>query len=61
MTSKIIEDNISDLVADFLYYDRKEDEDLPNGQIEEDIASGETSVNEIVELFRHKLEEGIGQ
>lgn len=41
MTSKIIEDIISDLIAD--------------------ITNGETSVNEIVELFRYKLEEGIGQ
>jgi len=48
----------SDLVAGFLYYDRKEDEDLPRGAIEEAIKAGEVSVDEIVKLFKEELEEG---
>lgn len=50
---------VSDLVADFLYYGRKEDEDLPRGEIEAAIAAGEVTEDEIVDLFRRKLEIGI--
>lgn len=32
-----IEGLVSDTVADFLYYDRNEDEDLPRGSIEQAI------------------------
>ena len=28
-TKELIEDTVKDMVANFLYYDRKEDEDLP--------------------------------
>lgn len=38
----------SDLPANFLYYDRKEDEELPAGEIEAAIAAGEVSVEEIL-------------
>lgn len=47
---------VSDLVDNFLYYDRKEDETLPRGSIEEAIKAGEVSVDEIVEVFRRELE-----
>jgi hypothetical protein len=47
---------VSDLVGKFMYYDRKEDEDLPRGAIEEMIAKGEITVDEIVECFRDELE-----
>lgn len=49
----------SDLVGALLYYDRKEDEDLPRGAIEEAIAAGETSVDEIAAVFRAYLERGL--
>jgi len=47
---------IMDMVSDLLYYDRKEDEDLPRGAIEEMIARDELTVNEMVELFQSELE-----
>jgi hypothetical protein len=56
---KIILDNIDSLVADFLYYDRKEDEDLPRGVIETSIASGVVTIEEIVERFDLKLRAGL--
>ena len=46
---------ISDLVASFLYYDRKEDDYLPVGKIEELIANKELSVDDIVSEFRRNL------
>lgn len=46
---------ICDLVSDFLYYDRKEDEELPVGAIEELIENGDISVDEIVGIFREEL------
>ena len=48
---------IDDLVGDFLYYDRKEDPDLPRGAIEEAIALGEVTIGEIVSRFAAVLDE----
>lgn len=42
----------SDLMSNFLYYDRKEDEDLPRGAIEEAVADGEITTDEIMAIFR---------
>ena len=42
---------VSDLVADFVYYDRKEDEDLPRGSIEDAIKSGEITIEDIANKF----------
>ena len=56
---KIIENTISDLVSDFLYYDRKEDEQLFKGEIEEAVEKGEITVNQIVEKFGEELRKGI--
>lgn len=55
----MLEPTISDMVADFLYYDRKEDEDLPRGEIERAIANNEISVDEIVDCFEKHLREGL--
>ena len=52
---QIIHDVVEDLVAKFMYYDRKEDEQLPAGQIEDAIKEGETSVAEIVSVFEKAL------
>lgn len=51
---------VEDLVADFVYYDRKEDEDLPRGSIQGAIDAGEISVDEIVARFAASLREGLG-
>lgn len=45
-----------DLATDFLYYDRKEDQELPVGSIEESIRAGEVTVAEIVSVFRQTIE-----
>lgn len=58
---KTIEGTITDLVTDFLHYDRKEDEDLPMGAIEEAVRSGEITIDEMVEVFRKGLVENLGQ
>lgn len=47
---------IEDLVSDFLYYARKEDEGLPRGAIEEAIQAKEITIDEIVAEFRKHLE-----
>ncbi len=46
-----------DFVVNFLYYDRKDDEELPRGQIEEAIECQEITVDEIIEHIRKKLQE----
>jgi hypothetical protein len=55
----VIKNTIEDLVSDFLYYDRKEDEDLPRGVIEGSIASGKLSVEDILKTFEAKLRKGL--
>jgi len=47
---------ISDLCSDFLYYDRKEDEDLSMKQLNKAVADGEVTVDEMVSEFRKNLE-----
>ena len=54
--NQTLQNTIDDLVAQLLYYDRKEDEELPRGKIQEMIEAGETSVDEIVAAFRLELE-----
>lgn len=46
---------VSDLVADFCYYDRKECEVLTESQLDESIATGEITIDEIVDRFRSEL------
>lgn len=52
---KILKSTIDDLVSDFIYYDRKEDEDLPLNEIENMINRGETNIDEIVKVFKEVL------
>ena len=47
---------IDDLVRDFLYYDRKEDEDLQVGDIQNALIGGEITLDEIAERFKETLE-----
>lgn len=46
-----IVDSVDDLISDFLYYDRKEDEELPVNAIEESIKRGDITIKEIVAKF----------
>ena len=48
-------DTIADLAANFIYYDRKEDEGLPRGEIEAAIKAGEITTTEIIESFSEHL------
>lgn len=50
---------VSDMVSDLLYYDRKEDEDLPRGAIDDMVRKGEVQPEEIVQLFRDELFRGL--
>ena len=54
-----IRNTISDMVANFLYYDRKEDESLPRGAIQEAVAAGEITVEDIVFAFESELRAGL--
>ena len=56
---ELILDTVSDLVSNLLWYDRKEDEDLPRGEIEAAIAAGEITVEEIVVAFAAELSGGL--
>ena len=60
-TKEDVLDTIYDAVADFLYYDRKEDEILPRGAIEKMIKKGKITTDEIVDAFRKALEDGVGE
>lgn len=46
---------VSDLVADFMYYDRKEDDCLPRGAIEKAIEVGAITEDEIIEKFASEI------
>jgi hypothetical protein len=46
---------IDDLVADFLYYDRKHDKEFPLGEIERLIENGEITIDEMVNKFKERL------
>jgi hypothetical protein len=54
-----IRTKISDLISDFLYYDRKEDEILPVGEIERVIRAGEITVDDIIAEFARELRSGL--
>ena len=56
-----IEKTIADLVGMFLYYDRKEDEDLPLDAIEDAIQKGEITEEQIVTKFAECLSKGINK
>jgi len=58
-TRQKILDTVDDLVGSLLYYDRKEDEELPRGAIDEAIAAGEITIDEIVGKFKECLQTGI--
>ncbi len=51
----IIKNTITDLVSQFLYYDRKEDEELRVGDIEKALIDNIITINEIGELFQKEL------
>lgn len=56
MKNKIL-GHVSDLVGDFVYYDRKECEDLSYDDLRKAIVSGEITVDEIVDKFREGMQD----
>ena len=56
---QIIINTIKDLVGGLLYYDRKEDEDLPRGAIEDALLEEEITIDEIVQCFSDELRKGL--
>ena len=50
---------IEDLISGFLYYDRKEDEEVGLGVIEAMVQRGEITIDEMVGQFRQSLEKRI--
>lgn len=52
---ELIELTVMDLVSSFLYYDRKEDEDLPEGEIQKALDNNEITFEEIVITFKKEL------
>ena len=56
-TKKLILGVVDDLVGDFLYYGRKEDEELGVGEIEKAIEEGIITPEEIAAQFLESLKE----
>lgn len=56
---EIILNEINDLISCFLYYDRKEDEDLPREAIQNAVLNKEITIDEMVEKFKECLTEGL--
>lgn len=54
---EIILATVSDMVADFVYYDRKEDIDLSMDDLNQAIKTGEITVDEICDRFKELLKE----
>lgn len=52
---EIIEFTIKDMVGDFLYYNRKEDKELPIGSIEQAIIFDEVTIGDMTTMFKKEL------
>lgn len=50
---------IPDLISGFLYYDRKEDENVTRDTIQNAIKNGDITIEEIVEKFKEELINGL--
>lgn len=57
----LILDTLEDLVTNFLYYDRKEDEEVPLNFIESSIDNNLITIEEIINHFEYLLKKGIGK
>jgi len=52
---EIILDTISDMVTDLFYYNRKNDDELPIGEIEKLIKNGDITIDEMVNEFKNSI------
>lgn len=55
-----IENTVEDMVSNFLYYDRKEDENLPMGAIQKAVKDGLITKEQIIKKFADSLNKGLG-
>ena len=55
----VILGTVEDMVSNFLYYDREEDEDLPPGAIEDAVKRRVVSIEDIVAQFGASLIESL--
>lgn len=53
---EIILNTLDALCFDFLYYDRKEDEELSADDLRNAIKNGDITIDEMVECFRENIE-----
>ena len=60
MKDKIL-NTVSDLVTNFVYYDRREDETLNSEQLYQAIRKGVVSIDEITSRFRNELISAINE
>ena len=58
-TKETIINTVKDLVGDFLYYGRKEDEDLGVGDVDNYIKAGGITIDEIIQCFSDELKKGL--
>jgi len=58
-TKQLIFMTIDDLITDFLYYDRKEDQDLPRDAIEDAIKEGVITKQQIIDRFKSSILNGL--
>lgn len=56
---RIILDTIDDAVSRLLYCDRKEDEELPRGAIDDAVLDGAITVEDMVAKFETALRDGL--
>lgn len=58
-TPSYVMDVISDMVSDFLYYNRKEDDILERGMIEDMVKRGDLTIEQMVSEFEKLLRKAI--
>lgn len=54
---ELVKNNVCGLVSDFVYYDRKEDEELDRDDIKKVFIEGIVSVDDVVSIFRQGMED----
>ena len=55
----LIKNTLTDLMSNFLYYDRKEDDELGVDDIDKAINNGIISIDELTAQFKDELTNGI--
>ena len=56
---ELILDHIETTVSNFVYYDRRNCEELPQGALEKAVENGEISVEDMVEHFKSLLKSSL--